>query len=634
MPDLVVPTPEADSSSRAPDAGSQLVERVLAAVDELLRRICSASTELLDDTLAPDQRRDAVDAAEELASWLGSMNLAAEAGLTRQVQLALDESGSAAGRALKIASLVDDIRSSVRLTIGATTGHEDTARVLAVGDESLASDAAIWVIATTFDCTAVTPWQSPADYPEECDCVVVLSAQAPEPALLQALRERYPKAVGIVRADRAGLDDAATAWAHTVMAPDTGPDRLQAEIRLQVDVRRAPIRVAVAGQESTGVARSLRGRGADVTAIRSIGDIVTPGADRPRSFEALVVGADVAEPMVEALAQRIGTDPDLRDVVVVHHARADGPAGLRRHRGVDVVVPADVSRHDVASLVEGLVHRTRRSLPQVRSGRRASAPATTRIVLERMLVSSHREGRTVSVAVVDLPSTSDVSTAAAELAAEFRTDDLVGLWEGDRIVVALRGLRRRVAVERIRTAVKRYDAAERTAQAGVAEFPYDARSSVELVDVAVSAMERSRLADGPAVVAADWRQEGESAPDVMIVDPDAMLTSMLDGHLTDKGLDVVTIGTGGEAASWLIHDRRPAPRVLLLEFNTPGLDGLQLLRQLRRSGCLDRTRVLMLSATVRDDDLLAAFELGAQDAITKPFSMAIFDNRLNRVLDS
>ena len=42
----------------------------------------------------------------------------------------------------------------------------------------------------------------------------------------------------------------------------------------------------------------------------------------------------------------------------------------------------------------------------------------------------------------------------------------------------------------------------------------------------------------------------------------------------------------------------------------------------------------MLSATVRDDDLLAAFELGAQDAITKPFSMAIFDNRLNRVLDS
>ena len=634
MPEHPVPSPEPPVLARARGSESELVDRVLGAIDELLRRICSASTDLLDDSLAGDASADATDAAEQLAAWLGSMGLAAEAGLTRQVQIALDEAGSPTGRALRIAALVDDIRSSVRLTVQAVAAEDNGARVVAIGDESMAADAAIWVISNAYRCVAVTPWDSPELYPDECECVVVMSAKPPEAALLEAVRQRYPSAVAIIRADRSAIDTGTAAWADTVMALDTPPDQLLAEVRLQLAIHHAPIRVAVAGQGSTGAARSLRGRGAEVTAIRSTADLEALATKQAGGIEALVLGADVGLETVDALAHRIGTDPALRDVVVVHQSDP-GPAevGHGAH-GVDVVLPGDASRHDVADTVDRLVRRVRRSTPLAQLGRRAIVPATTRIVLERMLVSAHREGRTVSVAVVDLPDTSDIATAAAELAAEFRTDDLVGLWHGDRIVVGLRGLARRVAVARLASAIKRYDAPTRPAQAGVAEFPYDARSSTELTDVAAAAMERSQLADGPAVVASDWRQEGETVPDVMIVDPDDMLTSMLSGHLTDKGLDVVAIRTGGEAASWLLHERRPAPRVLLLEFNTPGLDGLQLLRQLRQSGCLDRTRVLMLSATVRDDDLLAAFELGAQDAITKPFSMAIFDNRLNRVLDS
>ena len=556
MPDRAVPSPDPPMPARPRGPESDVGERVLGAVDELLRRICSATTDLLDETLEADLRRDAIDAAENLATWLGSMNLAAEAGLTRQVQLALDEDGPASGRALRIAALVDDIRSSVRLTIGSTTGHEESAHVLAVGDESLAADAAIWVLANAFRCTALTPWDSPADYPDDCDCVVVLSAKTPEAPLLQALRQRYPDAVGIIRADRAEIEPGAAAWAETVLDPTTSPDRLVAEIRLQVEVHTKPIRVAVAGHESTGVARSLRGRGADVSAIRATGDLDALAAEQADPIEALVVGADVATAAVEKLALRVATDPGLRDVVVVRQASPRDEAG--QVRGVDVVVPPGVARHDVAAMVERLVHRARRSVPLVQPGRRAIVAATMRIVLERMLVNAHREGRTVSVAVVDMPTSPDLATLAAELAAEFRTDDLVGLWEEDRIVVALRGLTRRVAVERLRSALKRHDAPDQPARAGVAEFPYDARSTLELVDVAATAMERSRLVEGPAVVASDWRQAGEAAPDVMIVDPDDMLASMLAGHLTDKGLGVLTIGTGGEAA--VVADPRSPPQ--------------------------------------------------------------------------
>lgn len=637
MLDHTVPPPEpsAPSAVAVSDApGTTLVERVIEATDELLRRICAAATDLLDDVLEVDDRHDAETAADELAQWLGSMGLAAEAGLTRQVQAALRDPGPGAGRALRIASLVDDIRNSVRLTVARPRDDADQElHVLAIGDETLASDAAIWVLASNFRCTAVTSQDPPDSFPDDCEAVVVLSARPPEPTLLEAVRERYPSALCVMRSDRSDLDAATCAWAESVLAPTTLPEDLLGEVRLQLAVRGAPLRVAVAGDEADGPGAALRGRGADVHVIGSVDDLEALAfADPDHAVEAVVVGADVDAVTADLLARRIHTDPRLRDIVVVHQTD-DMASHLGAHRAVDVLLPADVARHEVAQLVEHLVRRVRRSA--VRLGRGvATAPATTRIVLERLLVSAHRDGRTVSVATIRTDGSLDVANLVAELSAEFRTDDVVGRWDGDQVVVALRGLTRRVAVERVRSALARYEGPHRPIEAGVAEFPYDARSSIDLVAVATAAIDRSREADGPSVVAAEWRRDDEVAPDVMIVDPDHTLSSMLAGHLGDKGLEVVAIETGGEAVQWLIKDRRPAPRALLLEFNTPGLDGLALLRQLRRAGVLAHTRVLMLSATVRDDDLLAAFELGARDVVTKPFSMAVFDNRLNRVLDS
>jgi DNA-binding response OmpR family regulator len=61
---------------------------------------------------------------------------------------------------------------------------------------------------------------------------------------------------------------------------------------------------------------------------------------------------------------------------------------------------------------------------------------------------------------------------------------------------------------------------------------------------------------------------------------------------------------------------------------------MQLLRRLRDRGALGQTRVLVVTARIRESELLEALELGATDVVTKPFSPALLLHRLRRVMES
>jgi DNA-binding response OmpR family regulator len=168
----------------------------------------------------------------------------------------------------------------------------------------------------------------------------------------------------------------------------------------------------------------------------------------------------------------------------------------------------------------------------------------------------------------------------------------------------------------------------------VSEFPYDGKNVEDLVRAAEEAVVRSRDAGGPMAVATDWRPEQEQAPDVAIIDPDATLASVLAVALERQGLRAIHFQDGGEALDQLVGpNRRPLPRVVLLEFDTPGVEGLQLLRRLGEDGALSRLRVLMLTARTQESDLRRAFELGAVDVVKKPFPAALMMQRLRRTLE-
>ncbi|MEJ7787594.1 MAG: response regulator, partial [Solirubrobacteraceae bacterium] len=93
------------------------------------------------------------------------------------------------------------------------------------------------------------------------------------------------------------------------------------------------------------------------------------------------------------------------------------------------------------------------------------------------------------------------------------------------------------------------------------------------------------------------------------------------------------IGDGRAAVEALEGADPPIrPRLALLDVDLPGLDGLSVLRRLRRGGALDRLRVIMLTARATESEVLEALELGAYDHVAKPFSVPILMQRIEQAL--
>jgi two-component system phosphate regulon response regulator PhoB len=73
-------------------------------------------------------------------------------------------------------------------------------------------------------------------------------------------------------------------------------------------------------------------------------------------------------------------------------------------------------------------------------------------------------------------------------------------------------------------------------------------------------------------------------------------------------------------------------RVVLLDLDLQGFDGLTVLRRLRARGVLARTRVVMLTSRGTESEVLKALELGATDYVAKPFSVAVLLQKLRRLV--
>ncbi len=101
---------------------------------------------------------------------------------------------------------------------------------------------------------------------------------------------------------------------------------------------------------------------------------------------------------------------------------------------------------------------------------------------------------------------------------------------------------------------------------------------------------------------------------VLVVDDEVDLAQLVAGYLCKAGLDVAVRhdGTGAVAAV-----RDFAPQVLVLDLGLPGIDGVEVCRQVRTfSDC----HVLMLTARDDEIDKIVGLSVGADDYVTKPFS--------------
>lgn len=101
---------------------------------------------------------------------------------------------------------------------------------------------------------------------------------------------------------------------------------------------------------------------------------------------------------------------------------------------------------------------------------------------------------------------------------------------------------------------------------------------------------------------------------VLVVEDEPKLASLLCDYLQAAGYAASSLGDGQQALAAI---RAQVPAVLLLDLMLPGLDGLELCRQVRQFSAVP---ILMLSARVDELDRLLGLELGADDYLCKPFS--------------
>jgi two-component system response regulator MprA len=102
---------------------------------------------------------------------------------------------------------------------------------------------------------------------------------------------------------------------------------------------------------------------------------------------------------------------------------------------------------------------------------------------------------------------------------------------------------------------------------------------------------------------------------ILIVDDDKLLTTMLRRTLSLEGWSVAVANSGTEALPLLTT---PGAELAILDVAMPGMDGFEVLRRLRAAG--STIPVLMLTARDAVEDRVAGLELGADDYLIKPFA--------------
>jgi two-component system cell cycle response regulator len=104
---------------------------------------------------------------------------------------------------------------------------------------------------------------------------------------------------------------------------------------------------------------------------------------------------------------------------------------------------------------------------------------------------------------------------------------------------------------------------------------------------------------------------------ILIADDDPVSSRLLDRLLVKWGYEVIAAHDGSEA--WEVLQAENAPRVALLDWIMPGIDGLEICRRVRARSSQPYVYIMLLTANDKVGNLVEGLESGADDYLTKPF---------------
>ena len=118
-------------------------------------------------------------------------------------------------------------------------------------------------------------------------------------------------------------------------------------------------------------------------------------------------------------------------------------------------------------------------------------------------------------------------------------------------------------------------------------------------------------------------------PMVLVVEDEASLVAMLRYNLEKQGFDVEEAVDGQEAIARIAES---PPDIVLLDWMLPVMSGIEVCRQIRRRPATRDLPVIMVTARSEDQDAVRGLNTGADDYITKPFSMDALLARMRALL--
>jgi two-component system phosphate regulon response regulator PhoB len=116
---------------------------------------------------------------------------------------------------------------------------------------------------------------------------------------------------------------------------------------------------------------------------------------------------------------------------------------------------------------------------------------------------------------------------------------------------------------------------------------------------------------------------------ILVVEDEEALTTLLRYNLDAEGYDVETVARGDDADTRL---KERIPDLIVLDWMLPGLSGIELCRRLRARPETKQLPIIMLTARGEETDRIRGLDTGADDYLTKPFSMMELLARLRAVM--
>jgi sigma-B regulation protein RsbU (phosphoserine phosphatase) len=107
---------------------------------------------------------------------------------------------------------------------------------------------------------------------------------------------------------------------------------------------------------------------------------------------------------------------------------------------------------------------------------------------------------------------------------------------------------------------------------------------------------------------------------ILIAEDDAVSRRLLEATLIKFGHEVVVTADGAKA--WAALQSKDAPRLAILDWMMPEIDGIEICRRLRRTPNTTPPYLILLTAKSNKSDVVTGLDAGANDYVTKPFDRA------------